>query len=97
MTPLEIVKSTYEGETSEENGHSLLAHLTPDAKWIEAAGFPYAGTYTGFDEIAENVFARLASEWTDYRFEQIKERICLYGRAMNRTFPRVLRTKGGLA
>ncbi|AHD08833.1 Ketosteroid isomerase-related protein [Phaeobacter gallaeciensis] len=68
MTPLEIVKSTYEGETSEENGRNLQAHLAPDAKWTEAAGFPYSGTYTGFDEIAKNVFARLASEWTDYRF-----------------------------
>ncbi len=68
MTPLEIVISTYEGESSEENGRSLQAYLAPDAKWTEAAGFPYAGTYTGFTEIAENVFARLASEWTDYRF-----------------------------
>lgn len=68
MTPLEIVKSTYEGDTSEENGRNLQAHLAPDAKWTEAAGFPYAGTYTGFGEIAENVFARLGTEWTGYRF-----------------------------
>jgi len=68
MTPLEIIKSTYEGENSEENGRNLQAHLSPDAKWTEAAGFPYAGTYTGFGEIAENVFARLGAEWTDYRF-----------------------------
>lgn len=68
MTPLEIVQSTYEGETSEENGRNLQAHLAPNAKWTEAAGFPYAGTYTGFEEIAQNVFARLATEWTDYRF-----------------------------
>ncbi len=68
MTPLEIVKSTYEGVTSEENGRNLQRQLAGDAKWTEAAGFPYAGTYTGFSEIAENVFARLGSEWTDYRF-----------------------------
>lgn len=68
MTPLEIVKSTYEGDTSEENGRNLKEHLAPEARWTEAAGFPYAGTYTGFEEIAEKVFARLGAEWTGYRF-----------------------------
>lgn len=68
MTHLEIVKSTYEGETSEENGKNLERHLAPDATWREAAGFPYAGIYTGYAEIAEKVFARLAGEWIGYRF-----------------------------
>lgn len=68
MTNLEIVKSTYEGKTSEENGRNLQQHLAPHAVWTEAAGFPYAGTYTGYDEIASNVFARLASEWIGYQF-----------------------------
>lgn len=66
---LEIVKSTYEGKTSEENGRNLERYLAPDAVWTEAAGFPYGGTYTGFREIAEKVFARLAAEWERYRFE----------------------------
>lgn len=66
---LEIVKSTYEGKTSEENGRNLERHLAPEATWTEAAGFPYGGTYTGFREIAEKVFARLAGEWEGYRFE----------------------------
>jgi ketosteroid isomerase-like protein len=66
---LEIVKSTYEGKTSEENGRNLERRLAPDAVWTEAAGFPYAGTYIGFREIAEKVFARLSGEWDGYRFE----------------------------
>jgi len=69
MTPLDIVKSTYEGATSEENGANLQKHLANNARWTEAAGFPYAGTYVGFEEIAKNVFAKLGSEWIDYRFE----------------------------
>lgn len=68
MDNLEIVKSTYEGETSEENGKNLQQHLAADATWTEAAGFPYGGTYTGFEDIAKNVFSRLGNEWIDYKF-----------------------------
>jgi ketosteroid isomerase-like protein len=65
---LEILKSTYEGASS-ENLTRLLSVLAPEAEWTEAAGFPYAGTYVGPDAIIENVFRRLASEWIDYRAE----------------------------
>ena len=68
MTNLEIVKSTYEGKSSEENGKNLEKFLAADAIWTEAAGFPLAGTYVGFEEIARNVFDRLATEWIDYKF-----------------------------
>lgn len=62
---LELIRATYEG-TSEENGQALLAVLAPDATWTEAAGFPYAGTYTGPKDIMAGVFQRLATEWDDY-------------------------------
>ncbi|MCL1680777.1 MULTISPECIES: nuclear transport factor 2 family protein [Elizabethkingia] len=68
MTNLEIVKSTYEGKTSEENGRALAAHVAGNVQWTEAKGFPYAGTYTGLEEITKNVFSRLGSEWIDYKF-----------------------------
>ncbi|WP_292008245.1 nuclear transport factor 2 family protein [Chryseobacterium sp.] len=68
MTNLEIIKSTYEGKTSEENGKNLQKYLAPDVKWTEAAGFPLKGTYIGFENIAKNVFNRLATEWIDYKF-----------------------------
>lgn len=64
-TSLDIIRATYEGP-SEENGKNLLAALAPDATWTEAAGFPYAGTYTGPDAIIANVFQRLATEWIGY-------------------------------
>ncbi len=63
---LAIIRATYEGP-SEQNGKNLLAALAPDAVWVEAAGFPYAGTYTGPESIVANVFQRLATEWSDYR------------------------------
>ena len=65
---LEIIRATYEGP-SEQNGKNLIAALASDAVWIEAAGFPYAGTYTGPESVIANVFQRLAGEWIDYRAE----------------------------
>ncbi len=56
MTNLEIVKSTYEGKTSEENGRALAAHVAENVQWTEAKGFPYAGTYTGLEEITKKCF-----------------------------------------
>lgn len=68
MTNLEIIKSTYEGKTSEENGKNLAKYVTEDISWTEAKGFPYAGTYIGLENITKNVFKRLGSEWMDYKF-----------------------------
>jgi ketosteroid isomerase-like protein len=63
---LDLIRATYEGP-SEENGRHLLEALAPDAVWVEAEGFPYAGTYVGPQAIIANVFQRLATEWIGYR------------------------------
>ena len=68
MTNLEIIKSTYEGKTSEENGKNLSKYAADDISWTETKGFPYAGTYIGLDNITKNVFSRLGSEWIGYKF-----------------------------
>jgi len=68
MTNLEIVRSTYEGKTSEENGKNLAKYVAENITWTEAKGFPYAGTYIGLEEVTRNVFYRLGSEWIDYKF-----------------------------
>jgi hypothetical protein len=68
MTNLEIIKSTYEGKTSEENGKNLIKYAAGDISWTEAKGFPYAGTYIGLQNVTKNVFNRLGSEWVDYKF-----------------------------
>lgn len=68
MTNLEIVRSTYEGKTSEENGKNLAKYVAEDISWTEAKGFPYGGTYTGLESIANHVFSRLGNEWIDYKF-----------------------------
>lgn len=63
---VELIRSTYEGD-AEANGHKLRAALAPDAVWIEAAGFPYAGTYIGPEAIFAGVHQRLGQEWENYR------------------------------
>ena len=68
MTNLEIIKSTYEGKTSEENGKNLAKYVAETVSWTEAKGFPYAGTYIGLENVTQNVFNRLATEWIDYKF-----------------------------
>ena len=68
MTNLEIIKSTYEGKTSKENGKYLAKYVAENISWTEAKGFPYAGTYFGLEAVAQNVFSRLGSEWIDYKF-----------------------------
>jgi len=69
MTNLEIVRSTYEGANAAANGRVLQQYLAPEARWTEAAGFPYAGTYVGFEAIRTHVFARLGAEWDNYHTE----------------------------
>lgn len=51
----------------------VLAALDPKIEWTEAAGFPYAGTYTGPDAVLTGVFARLGTEWDG--FEAVPDRI----------------------
>ena len=65
---LDIIRATYEGP-SEENGRHVLEALASDTEWVEAEGFPYAGTYVGPQSIVTNVFQRLATEWIGYRAE----------------------------
>jgi|SRR5436190_24134264 len=68
MNNLEIIKSTYEGKTSEENGRNLAKYVAEKIFWTEAKGFPYAGAYIGLENVTKNVFSRLGSEWIDYKF-----------------------------
>lgn len=68
MTNLDIIKSTYEGKNSKENGENLAKYVAENISWTEAKGFPYAGTYVGLENVTKNVFSRLGSEWIDYKF-----------------------------
>lgn len=62
---LDTIRATYEG-SPQDNSRHLLAALAPDARWTEAPGFPYAGTYIGAEQIVAGVFQRLGSEWESF-------------------------------
>ena len=106
---LDLIRATYEG-SSEENGRHLLAALAPDAEWIEAEGFPYAGTYVGAEAIIAGVFHRLATEWTGYRADahtylEDGDRVAAFGvysgtykvtgKSMRAVFAHLYEVKGG--
>ena len=67
-TNLEVIRNIYQGDPAQIANH-LQAALAPQFEWTEAAGFPYAGTFHSFEEVGQNVFARLATEWENYRAE----------------------------
>lgn len=68
MSAADVIRAHYEA-SAQGDLDGMLAPLAPDARWTEAAGFPYAGTYTGPSEVAAGVFARIGAEWEGYRFE----------------------------
>ena len=45
---------------------AFKTYLSKNVSWTEVAGFPYAGTYIGPDEVVKNVHERLGTEWDDY-------------------------------
>ena len=46
----------------------VLAHMTPDIRWVEADNFPYAdgNPYIGPEAVLSGVFARCATEWDGF-------------------------------
>lgn len=45
---------------------AVLSVLAPQARWTEAAGFPYAGTYVGADAVLQGVFMRIGQDWDGF-------------------------------
>jgi ketosteroid isomerase-like protein len=45
---------------------SVLAVLSPDVRWVEPEGFPYAGTHVGPNAVLEGVFMRIGADWSTY-------------------------------
>lgn len=68
MSSADVIRVHYDA-SSRGDLDGMLAPLSADASWIEAAGSPYAGTYVGPAAVAAQVFARIGSEWDGYRFD----------------------------
>ena len=61
----EIIRAHY-AASDRGDLEGMLAPLAPDARWTEMAGFPYAGTYVGPDEVRRGVLERIAADWDGY-------------------------------
>lgn len=67
MSNLDVITAHYEA-SDRGDLDGMLAPIGPETTWTEAAGFPYAGTYTGPDEVKRNVFEAIARDWDGYQF-----------------------------
>jgi len=65
MASVDVVKAMYQGLATGDIP-AALNQLDPGIEWIEAEGFPYAGTYRGPQAVLEGVFARLGGEWDGF-------------------------------
>jgi uncharacterized protein len=65
---LDIVRAHY---AASDRGDitGMMADVSPQVRWTEMAGFPYAGTWIGPQEVIDNVFAVLGSAWAGYQFK----------------------------
>lgn len=68
MSNIDIVRAHY-AASAQGNIDEMMAHVSPQVRWTEMAGFPCAGTWVGPQAVAENVFAVLGRDWIGYRFE----------------------------
>ncbi|WP_284748829.1 nuclear transport factor 2 family protein [Amycolatopsis sp. RTGN1] len=67
MSTVDVIRAHY---AASDRGDlpGMLAPLGPETTWTEAAGFPYAGTYTGPDQVRSHVFEPIGRDWDGYRF-----------------------------
>lgn len=62
---VDMIRGLYDAVAQGDIG-AVLAGLDANVEWIEAPGFPYAGTYVGPDAVLTNVLARIGTDWDGY-------------------------------
>lgn len=65
MNNVELIRGAYDAFAKGDVG-TVLGLLSPEIRWTEAEGFPYAGTFVGPKAVLENVFMRLGTEWEGF-------------------------------
>lgn len=66
--PIDIVRAHY-AASAKRNIQAMMAHMSPQVRWTEMAGFPCAGTWIGPQAVINNVFAALGRDWEGFHFE----------------------------
>lgn len=80
---VELMSGLYEA-FAEGNVPAVLAKLAADIEWHEAESLPYGGVYHSPQEVVDNVFMKLATEWDGYTVEPLEfidggERVVVLG------------------
>jgi len=65
MNNVELIKNLYQA-FAQGDIPAVLQSFDENIEWTEAEGFPYGGTYRGGEAILQNVFMKLATEWTNF-------------------------------
>ena len=65
MSNTEMIRGLYDS-FAKGDVPTVLAAFDDNIEWIEAEGTPYGGTYRNANDIVQNVFMKLATEWTGY-------------------------------
>ena len=68
MSNTDVIRRAYAAFASGDIPQ-VLATFNDDIEWVEAAGYIYAGTYTGAEAVVQNVITRLGSEWDTFLVE----------------------------
>lgn len=71
MVPLDIVRNHYLA-AREGDFDRAFAAISESTTWTEAAGSAYAGTFTGPEAIAANVFARIGADWSGFELQELE-------------------------
>ena len=72
MPNRELIEALYEG-FARFDAPAMVGALDERVEWTEAEGFPYAGTHVGPQAMLDNVWTRMATEWS--RWAAIPDRI----------------------
>lgn len=64
---VDLIRSLYDAFAAGDLP-TVLGHMSPDIRWVEADNFPYAdgNPYIGPDAVVSGVFARCAGEWDGF-------------------------------
>lgn len=66
--PIDIVRAHY-AASAKKDIQAMMAHMSPQVRWTEMAGFPCAGTWIGPQAVINNVFVALGRDWDGFHFE----------------------------
>jgi uncharacterized protein len=65
-TNLNIVQDLYEAFATQDRDE-ILDIFDPNIEWIQNEGFPGGGRYVGAEEVLDQAFGRLATEWESWK------------------------------